>query len=119
MTACLSDARRVVRIDHARVADPHERSDGTTEIQDENPGAEVRYEQRESVKLAFDAAQRLLAPTQRAVLILRDAMGYSAAETAEALDNSVAFGNSALQRARGTLGKPGDSRPYWPCVWNT
>jgi RNA polymerase sigma-70 factor (ECF subfamily) len=94
---------RAVRIDHPPAAGPHEPSDRTIEIQDKSPGPEVRYEQRESVRLAFEAAQRLLPPTQRAVLILRNVLGYSAAETADALDTSVASVNSALQRARGTL----------------
>jgi RNA polymerase sigma-70 factor, ECF subfamily len=93
----------LVRIDTGHLAGPYDRSDGTVEIQDHSPGPESRYEQRESVKLAFEAAQRLLTPTQRTVLILREALGYSAAETADALDTSVASVNSALQRARGTL----------------
>jgi RNA polymerase sigma-70 factor, ECF subfamily len=94
---------RLVRIDAGHVAGPYDRSDGTVEIQDDSPGPEIRYEQRESVKFALEAAQRLLTPTQRTVLILREALGYSAAETADVLDTSVASVNSALQRARGTL----------------
>ena len=94
---------RAVRIDHLPAAGPHEPSDQAIEIQDKSPGPEARYEQREYVRLAFEAAQRLLPPTQRTVLILRDVLGYSAAETADALDNSIASVNSALQRARGTL----------------
>jgi RNA polymerase sigma-70 factor, ECF subfamily len=94
---------RAMRLDHPPPAGPHERADETIEIKDKTPGPEVRYEERESVRLAFEAAQRLLPPTQRTVLILRDVLGYSAAETADALDNSVASVNSALQRARGTL----------------
>jgi RNA polymerase sigma-70 factor, ECF subfamily len=94
---------RVVRLDHGPPADRHKRSDETIEIQDQGPGPEVSYEQRESVKLAFEATERWLPPTQRTVLILRDVLGYSAAETADVLGNSVASVNSALQRARGTL----------------
>jgi RNA polymerase sigma-70 factor (ECF subfamily) len=116
--ACLSAVarrpRRVLPIDHGPPADPHDHSeaplvdsvwvepypDERLALEDGRAAPEARYERRESVELAFVAALQHLAPNQRAVLILREVLGFSGQETAEALQTSVAAVNSAMQRAR-------------------
>jgi RNA polymerase sigma-70 factor (ECF subfamily) len=105
--------KRVLPIDYAPAADPH---DGLDEPLIESvwvepypdemlglegglAGPEARYEQRESVELAFIAALQHLPARQRAVLILRDVLGFSARETAETLETTPTGVDSALQRA--------------------
>ena len=111
--------KRVLPIDYGPPADPHggvgepvvesvwiePYPDETLGIEDGYASPEARYEQREAVELAFIAALQLLPANQRAVLILREVLGFSAQETAETLDTSVASVNSALQRARATIEK--------------
>jgi RNA polymerase sigma-70 factor, ECF subfamily len=106
--------KRVLPIDYGPAADPH---DGPGEplvesvwvgpypdeklgLEDGYAAPEARYEQRESVELAFIAALQNLPPNQRAVLILREVLGFSAQEVSEALETTTAAVNSALQRAR-------------------
>src|ERR671922_46185 len=73
--------------------------DGRLGTEEASMSPEARYEQRESVELAFTAALQHLPALQRAALILADVLGFSPAEVADALDRSPAAIYSALQRA--------------------
>jgi RNA polymerase sigma-70 factor (ECF subfamily) len=94
--------KRVLPVDYGTSsAAPHDSEPLTESVWIEPyPDELLRYERRESVELAFVAAVQLLPPRQRAVLILREVLGFSAAEIAEALGTTVASVTSALQRAR-------------------
>jgi RNA polymerase sigma-70 factor (TIGR02960 family) len=70
---------------------------------DQRPGPEARYETTEAISLAFITALQLLPPRQRAALVLRDVLGYHAAEVAEMLDATQESVQSALKRARATV----------------
>ncbi|GAA1969425.1 RNA polymerase subunit sigma-70 [Catenulispora subtropica] len=82
---------------------------------DPAPGPEARYETAEAISLAFITALQLLPPRQRAVLVLRDVLGYRAGEVAEMLDATRESVQSALKRARATvdghLADSGGGRP--------
>jgi RNA polymerase sigma-70 factor, ECF subfamily len=109
--------KRVLPIDYAPAADPHEGPgepvvesvwvepypDEKLGLEDGYAAPEARYERRESVELAFVAALQNLPANQRAVLILREVLGFSAREAAETLETTTASVNSALQRARKTV----------------
>jgi RNA polymerase sigma-70 factor, ECF subfamily len=109
--------RRVLPVDYGPAADPHN-GPGEPVVEalwlepypDERLGPssglaspEARYEQREGVELAFIAALQHLPARQRAVLILRDVLGFSARETATVLDTTPVSVDSALQRAHKTV----------------
>jgi len=119
--ACLNQIarrpKRVLPVDYGAATDPHAgpgdpvvESVWVEPYPDERlalgeglAGPEARYEQREGVELAFIAALQHLPATQRAVLIMREVLGFSAKEVAESLETTVASVNSGLQRARKTV----------------
>ena len=86
------------------------------ELPDLVAGPEARYEAQEAIALAFVAAVQKLPPRQRAVLVLRDVLGFRSSEVSDMLEVSEASVNSALQRARGTMASslPGPDRERAP-----
>ncbi|HEX6395479.1 MAG TPA: RNA polymerase subunit sigma-70 [Acidimicrobiales bacterium] len=73
------------------------------DLGDPTPGPDAQYEAREAISLAFVSALQLLAPRQRAVLVLRDVLGFRSKEVAEMLDSSEDSVASALKHARVNL----------------
>jgi RNA polymerase sigma-70 factor, ECF subfamily len=128
--ACLKTIERrparVLPIDYGPAADPHDPvappllesvwidpyPDTGIELEDRHASPDVRYEQRESVELAFVAALQHIPAKQRAVLILRDVLAFSAKEVAETLEMTPAAVDTTLQRAHKTVDErlPGQSQ---------
>lgn len=72
-------------------------------VEDTSPGPDARWESKESISLAFIVALQRLSPRQRAVLLLRDVLGFRAAEVADMLSSTEDSVNGLLRRARATL----------------
>src|SRR5437763_10392328 len=119
LNAIAKRPKRVLPVDYGPAADPHDAPgepvvesvwvepypDEILRVEDGYASPDARYEMRESVELAFVAALQHLPPNQRAVLVLREVLGFSAKEVADQLETSVASVNSALQRAREAVEK--------------
>jgi RNA polymerase sigma-70 factor (TIGR02960 family) len=83
-------------------------------LPDQTPGPEARYESREAISLAFVTAVQLLPPNQRAVLLLRDVLGYRASEAAELLGITEGAVTNALRRARASMDSARSAGPPPP-----
>jgi RNA polymerase sigma-70 factor, ECF subfamily len=106
--------KRMLPPDYGPASDPHDPTqppsvesvwlepypDEALGVEDAFAGPEARYELRETVELAFIAALQHLPPKQRAVLIMRDVLGFSAREVAVSLETTLGSVNGALHRAR-------------------
>jgi len=109
--------KRVLPLDYGPAADPHDAlapplvesvwvepfPDDALAAPEGMAGPDARYEQREAIELAFVAAMQHLPARQRAILLMREVLGWSAAEAADALETTPAAVNSGLQRARARL----------------
>ena len=114
LTAIERRPKRVLPIDHGPATEPTAEIGAPlvesvwvepypVEVEDGFAAPDARYDRRESVELAFIAALQHLPATQRAVLIMREVLGFSAREVAETLKTTTASVNSALQRARAAV----------------
>ncbi|MFL6142842.1 MAG: RNA polymerase subunit sigma-70 [Labedaea sp.] len=117
---CLDALRRTARRGSDRVADMPWLQPYPDELLDEIPAPaeppDAEVVAKETIELTFLAAIQVLPARQRAALILRDVLGWSAAETASFIDSTVPAANSALQRARATLAQrwPGGRASFAP-----
>jgi RNA polymerase sigma-70 factor (TIGR02960 family) len=81
------------------------------DLPDSLPGPDARYDSREAIELAFVFTLQQLSPRERAAVVLKDVLGFRAAETAALLDATEAAVNSSLQRAREKLERANAERP--------
>jgi RNA polymerase sigma-70 factor, ECF subfamily len=116
--ACLNemhrDRGRPVRPDPESRPDPPDGGDPPREPASTDPGPDALLEMGEAVERAFRTIIELLAPRQRAVLILCEVLCWSSGEAAQLLDTTVAAVNSARQRARAALHGPRSSSAFEP-----